>query len=128
MKDRLIETASKNPVNKTASLVIRVGVHYEPKKGLNSYDSEVPLPVHPMKECNIVGLRAGLLVVLGYSANKDYLCVARCNCGIYTLRQPKAMKNPKNFDACDRCRHVAHLKRKDLWFNSGRNVPIEDCF
>lgn len=120
------DIVTKAPVNKTAALVVGKGVHYEPNKKVTTADSGTPLPIDKRKKCDCVGLRRGRLTVVGYSTVNGRL-VVRCDCGTYTLRKAKAMKNEANEqDRCEHCRHLAFLKRAEHYRRTGKDADIRD--
>ena len=120
------------PVNKTAALVTGKGVHYTPPKKHISREDENPIPCKPypktsLKENDITGRIQGRLLVIGIAADQfsrpdsgaDWVC--RCQCGRYCCRKRKALINPRNNeDACEHCRHLMYLQRKEHYKAIGK--------
>jgi hypothetical protein len=117
-----------SPINKTAAIVTSKGFSYtSSKKPGNPWDSKNPIPIDSTKKSDLLGLRAGRLLVLGYAENGNGRLVVRCDCGVYTMRKEKALKNPKNKkDRCEECRHLAYLKRDDIRRRTGREVEWDE--
>lgn len=132
--DSVIEDVAKRrkPINKQAALVTSRGFDYEPDKQVSPNDSDTPLAIKKNLEVNqnftdLTGVRFGRLLVLGFSADKKKKWVCRCDCGKYTLRASKAIKNPENYgDRCDLCRHHAYLIRARIWQNTGKEIDPRD--
>ncbi|MGE0590903.1 MAG: hypothetical protein AB7G23_02985 [Vicinamibacterales bacterium] len=119
------------PVDATAARVVGPGEVYQSRKIGNGVDSDVPLPTRPIHASergqkafvDLTGRRQGLLVVIGKSPLEGRW-VARCACGMYTIRRSKALTNPANreIDRCERCRQVAFLRKDSTWRQIGFNV------
>ena len=104
---------NRKPVNKLAALAVSGGVNYEPDIKLVGNDSENQIQIRKGKRCDLFLTRRGRLVVLGYAYHVRGRLVVRCDCGVFLLRTAKAIKNKGNDeDACQRCRHQAHLRWK----------------
>ena len=114
------------PVNKLAAIVVAGGEHYEPKnKPLGLHFENMPeLPELPdshslkVQLVAMIGKRQGRLVVIAWWSQGDgrktarWLC--RCDCGEFTVRTGKAMKNPKNEgDRCYKCMDLVYLRRRN---------------
>ena len=132
----LQEIFTRQPVNRTAARVISTGVHYTPStKGCRN-DSENPIHTRPasmrdraQKEfTDLTGRRIGRLTVIGIAKTTAKLqWVVRCDCGTYSIRNAKAIKNKQNTqDRCDHCRHLAYLKRAEVKRRTGRDVDINE--
>ena len=117
------DVAKRSPVDKTAAVVAGKGVEYVSPKVVLTADSDVPLPTRnvPKDVQNLTGIRRCRLVVVGLSLNVCGRWVCRCDCGAYTLRTARAIKNEGNPDRCEHCRHLAYLKRTDEFRRVGRN-------
>lgn len=87
------------PVDRVAARVIGKGVQYQPATKGVAVDSETPLPIaRPTRFrsqgwVDLTGARIGRLLVIGISADRRDRWVCRCDCGRYTLRTAKAVKN-----------------------------------
>ena len=129
---------TRRPVNRTAALVVSAGVQYAPNTKGNGHDSENPIPTRPVSRyelsaesfVDLTGWRIGRLTVVGIAdlvGGKSMKWVVRCDCGRYSTRKAKAIKNEQNTqDRCDHCRHLAYLKREDVWRRTGKDVSIEN--
>lgn len=112
------------PINKTAARVLSRGDEYMPDKRVQNVHSELPLPT---VQCghnrdDLTGFRRGRLVAVGVWAERTDRWVMRCDCGAYTVRSAKAVRNPANEkDACEHCRHLMYLQRHDEYRQTGRN-------
>ncbi len=115
---------ARAPVDRVAARVVfSTGEHFDPNKQVLRNDSETPLRVTPVTKAmlksgsfvNLTGLRFGRFTVLGVA--KDFPgWVVRCDCGRYSTRRAKAIKNPANAqDRCDHCLHLAYLQRNEIW-------------
>lgn len=111
------------PVNKTAALVTGRGVHYTPKKKIQTADQITPIPTRPVRHgVDLSGTRQGRLTVIGLAHRVKGRWVVRCDCGVYTLRTAKAISNPaNNQDRCEHCRHLAQVKRSYHWRKTGKD-------
>ncbi len=124
------------PVDMVAVRVVMFpGEHFEPKKRVTTNDSELPLFVGTITKSmrknkdftDLSGVKFGRFVVIGIARDYPGRWVVRCNCGKYTTRRKKAITNPENTqDRCEHCRHLAFLKRNELWRSSGVDKPIGD--
>lgn len=125
---------ARAPVNRIAvRVVLFKGEHFDPDKKVLTNDSETPLRVaqitRAMRMCptfeDLTGKRFGRFVVLGISEDFNGQWVVRCNCGRYSTRRKKSVLNPSNTqDRCEHCRHLAFLKREEVWRRTGRDVDI----
>lgn len=118
------EIIKREPIDIVAWRVTRRGVRYESGKIIQTADSETPLPTRSCRDIDLAGERRGRLVVIGLSATTKGRWVCRCDCGMYTLRTAKAIKNEKNFDRCEECRQLDYLKRHDEFLRTGANSKI----
>lgn len=114
------------PIDRQAAIVTSPGITYTPDKRQGEPVWQAPLPTipHPDKTADLTGTRRGRLVLIGYLGSARYL--ARCDCGNYVRRASgpwrKAITDPDDTgDACDLCRHVAYVKRRDEYLRHGRN-------
>ena len=109
-----IATGSRVPVDKKTSR-INDGDKFESNKKIQTADQKTPFPVYDSK---LDGMRFGNFTVQGYYGKpnpkkKKGLYSVRCDCGIYSLRAAKAIKNPNNNeDCCERCREVKYFRRQ----------------
>lgn len=126
---------ARKPVNKTAAIVTSCGVHYEPNKIVQTNDSDLPIATRPFtkaelkQQCfvDLTGFRVGRLSVIGAARDFKGRWVVRCDCGKYSTRRAKSIKNPENVqDRCEHCRHLAFLKRNELWRRTGKHYDIRD--
>jgi hypothetical protein len=118
------EIAKRKPVNRQAANVVSKGIEYVPAKKVLTYESEAPIPTRkPQKNVEILtGRKFGRLTVIGLALEHLGRWVCRCDCGMYVLRRPKAIKNTDNPDRCERCRHYAYQKRTDEFRRLGYNT------
>jgi len=124
---------NRHPVNKQSAIVTSQGECYTPNKKIQTSDSDTPLKTAPLPQkpgrnfLDLTGVRRGRLTVIGLSADQNNRWVARCDCGTYTLRTARAIKNPANTqDRCEHCRHLAFLKREEFYRRTGKNRDIKD--
>lgn len=126
---------ARTAINKTAALVVGTGIHYDPKKKVQTNDSDLPIATRPLTKAEIgqacfvdlTGARAGRFTVIGVARDFSARWVVRCDCGTYSTRKAKAIKNAENTqDRCEHCRHLAFLKRNEQWRRSGRCSDIRD--
>ncbi|WII71763.1 hypothetical protein QJS83_14960 [Bdellovibrio sp. 22V] len=134
----MMDIIKRVPINKIAARVTEEGEHYTPPKKGNGVDRETPYPVVKIIDCvnptqaqaiiNMVGKRRGRLVVIGRLDHVYYKqrWVCRCDCGMYTLRSTKAMKNTAHVDMCEQCQHLLYLKRNDIWRRTGKEPTPND--
>jgi hypothetical protein len=106
------------PINRQAAMTLSRGFVYEPDTKVTTREWEAPpkmrLPAN--KDQSLAGTRFGRLTAIGIDAEKvmakntPVTWVCRCDCGRYTSRSAKAIKNPKNqSDRCALCRHAKFL-------------------
>ncbi len=120
---------TRSPINRTAARVVAPGQHYVADKTNGCVCQGTPPPYRAPKEheLDLTGMRFGRFTVLGIASETTNRWVVRCNCGNYSLRKPKAIKNPNNVaDACEQCRHIIHLKRSELFRRAGVDKPSAD--
>jgi hypothetical protein len=130
------DIASRKPINKTAAVVVSRGFNYKPDKIVQTNDSDMPIATRTItkkelsNECfvNLTGVRFGRFSVVGVARDLKGCWVVRCDCGTYSTRKSRAIKNEKNIqDRCEHCRHLAHLKRNDQYRRHGKCDDIT-CF
>ena len=123
------DIGARKPVDRTAALVTGRGVHYEPNKTPGSALSDMPFATIPLPAGvpDLAGRKFGRFTVVGFCGitrkttsggwkSRTYHWSVRCSCGWYSIRSHKAIYNPRNTtDACERCRHVIFLKRRQLY-------------
>lgn len=113
---------SSVPVNVTAALVTQKSKEDDEARLFELHEcySETPLPMLAFNEMNkqhvdvarqLIGIRIGRLIVIGAAKEKaknaGSLWVVRCDCGAYSMRKARAIKNPKNKnDMCAHCRKI----------------------
>lgn len=133
--ERMDDIYSRVPVDRVAVWVAGPGEHFNPTKRVQANDSEEPIATRPARisERNadgfldLTGQRVGRFMVLGLARDFARQWVVRCDCGRYSTRHAKAIKNPANTqDRCEHCRHLAFLKRDERWRRTGRDVDIRD--
>lgn len=126
---------ARRPINKTAAIVTSCGVHYEPNKIVQTNDSDLPIATRPItkaelkQKCfvDLTRFRVGRLLVIGAARDFKGRWVVRCDCGKYSTRRAKSIKNPENAqDRCEHCRHLAFLKRNEQWRRTDKNCDIRD--
>jgi len=119
------------PINRIAARVTSGGSAYNPLKSVKNYDTDLPIQTRqstPIERrasgfIELSGRRVGRLAVIGLASAIPARWVLRCDCGRYTTRTAKAIKNPKNTnDRCEHCRHLAFLKCEEHWRRTGRHV------
>lgn len=111
--------ATALPVNSTAAMVVRVGVHFEPKMKPHTVVTTDIMPrvwTGSHKNYDLTGTKFGRFVVMGLSVETAKRWVVRCQCGNYELRKSKAILNPANID--DRC----HVCRATHYITEGRDM------
>lgn len=124
-----MDETHQKPINKTAALVVSSGFHYVSDKKILSLESRNPIAIRKPNRAelgqksfvDLTGRRYARFTVIGqYSNGAGW--VVRCDCGMYCIRQAKAIKNPKNdCDRCEECRHLRYLKRKDYFRRTGKD-------
>ena len=125
-------TRHETPIDKKAALVVSKGFQYQPEKKIRANDSDFPIPVEKNENPDpnfkdLTGIRFGRLKVIGKAANRNKRWVCRCDCGKYTVRTTKAVKNPENYgDRCDLCQHHAYLVKKRIWQDTGKDIDVRD--
>ena len=121
------------PINKMAAVVTGAGEHFTPCKLVLTNDSDTPIATRRFTRAEVradgfldlTGRRVGRFTVLGISRNFSRQWVVRCDCGRYSTRTAKAVKNPENTqDRCEHCRHLAFLRRDEYKRNTGRDKDI----
>lgn len=126
---------TRKAVNRTAAIVTGKGTHYVPNKKIQTHDNPLPIAIRKLQppECDqpnfidLTGQRVGRFTVLGLALDHKRQWVVRCDCGTYSLRRAKAIKNPDNTqDRCEHCRHLAFLQRNERWRRTGKDTDIKD--
>ena len=121
----------EKPINATAARVVSRGEQHEYMAN-NTVDSALPLPIRDidtaLMECpsfdDLTGKRIGRLVVAGLSIElRRWVC--RCDCGTYTLRTTKALKNG-SAAPCGQCYMLARAKRQEFTRRTGKHAECED--
>lgn len=113
---------SRDPVNKTAAIILSKGQRYKETVKIACAHFEVcpPLRKIPWNAPKLVGMRNGRLTVVGLYADGISAWVVRCDCGDYETRTAKAIRNPKNFgDRCVKCRKIASERASYEWLKTG---------
>lgn len=116
---------ARRAVNTTAARVMAKGVHFVGDKKILTADSELPIKTRalPLNMEDLHGFKFGRMVVIGVAAEVRGRWVVKCNCGVYTLRTTKAVKNRANkIDCCEQCRHLMHLKKQDAFLRMSKNT------
>lgn len=125
------DIAGRSPVDRVAARVTSRSERQIINKVIQTADSETPLQIRRANRENrdLIGHRQGRLVVIGLSRHVPKRWVVRCDCGIYTLRTAKAMRNPCNTDdRCERCRLLSYLRKHDAYRRLGRYItPPDTC-
>lgn len=126
---------TRAPINKTAALVVSKGTEFVPMKRVLTMDSPNPIPTIgtgrlPYNIAKVVqgyiGKRRGRLVVVGLYSHQPMRYVMRCQCGTYTVRKSKTLRNEANYDMCEHCRHLMQLKRSEHWRRTGRDITWQE--
>lgn len=131
--------ANLEPVDKLAAMVTRPGIDFIPNKKIVTQESPFPIKTWPVVlEPDYRGYQFGRFTVIGVLFEEGNLIkigvtrkwVVKCVCGTYAVRRQKSLINPKNHkDRCERCRHLAFLKREDKrrhLINAGHNKYSEE--
>ncbi|HEJ6002023.1 TPA: hypothetical protein SL812_003317 [Pseudomonas aeruginosa] len=117
------------PVNGTAARVIKKGEHFDSRKKYGAVCVDLPLAMRAPTEgemttsgfIDLRGVKFGRFTVLGMSAKKAARWVVRCECGNWSLRTSRSIKNPNNAeDCCEECRHLLFLKREEIKRRTGK--------
>lgn len=123
------------PVDRVAVWVTGPGEHFIPRKRVQTNDSDAPIAIRQFTAVernadgfiDLTGRRVGRFTVLGISRDFTRQWVVRCECGRYSTRKAKSVKNPANTqDRCEHCRHLAFIKREEHWRRTGRDADIRD--
>jgi hypothetical protein len=107
------------PVDKQTAMSMSQGFYYKSAVKVTNREWENPpkmlIPQHGL---NLVGTRFGRLKVMGLDVTKPVSknsragWVCRCDCGRFTSRSTKAIRNQaNNGDRCTECRHLQYLQR-----------------
>lgn len=121
--------ATNKPVNRTAGIVLQKGEHYEYENKSCEIESDTPilLKTIPKKTEDLTGRRRGRFTVIGLARHFNKRWIVRCDCGKYSIRKAKSIKNESNnCDRCTECRKLAQMKRHDYWKRTGMDKPIEE--
>lgn len=122
---------ARAPVDRVAVRVTSRGVSFNPQKRVLTGDSSTPIPTRPILACmrsqpnfqDLTAVRFGRFRVIGLAAQKLGHWVVRCDCGTYSTRASKAIKNPANHvDRCEHCRHLAFLQASERYRRLGRRA------
>lgn len=129
------------PVDRVAARVISGGTHYDPKKKVLEEEFIAPPPMVPKHRhprdasfIDLTGRKKGRFTVIGLmERDGPARWVVRCACGTYTLRTAKSIKsadtNPNaRMDACSQCKHLAAMKREEVWRRTGKDANLEDIW
>lgn len=123
----------RRAVDRVAAWVSGPGEHFVPNKIVLTNDSKTPISCRPFNKCelgqpghiDLRGKKFGRFTVVGIARDIRRQWVVRCACGTYSTRSAKAIKNPENVqDRCEHCRHVAFLKREEVWRRTGVDQDI----
>ena len=132
------------PIDRVEARVIGKGIDWTPSKKIMTGDSENPLPVYPVKNIKnqqhreevrrMIGRKRGRLTIIGVAdeqlnrgGKKGLRYVVRCVCGIYTYRRGAPFKKGSDgFDACERCRELLYLKRREIKMRTGKDVTWDE--
>jgi hypothetical protein len=127
------------PADSTAGRVISSGFKYSPNKKIACHHWDIcpeleDLPKSVDQKHDLRGVKFGRMTVIGRlnlaaigklkPSKKGALWVCRCSCGHYETRYSKSIKNKANQnDRCQLCRHLAYLKRKEIYRRTGKDIP-----
>lgn len=118
------------PLDRMAARVVGRGEHWAPDMKLSGDVWGAPpkcKPVPPRID-DITGTRRGRMVIFGYwgarpkGGGHDHKWVARCDCGRYEVRVGSRFVKgvrQRTGDACQYCRKVMWIKRRDRWRDAG---------
>jgi hypothetical protein len=117
----------RSAIDRVAARVTGRGERFDARKIIKTADQSTPIEIRSL--CDITpelrtlsGRRFGRMTVMGLSFSPGRW-VVRCDCGVYTLRSAKAIRNPNNdTDCCEQCRHLLYLKRAEIWRRTGKEV------
>lgn len=122
------ELHARKPMNREAGLIFAKGEVFEPDcKKIDSRDSELPLAIIPKNELpiapsfvDLTGVKFGRMTVIGRSRDVNGKWVVKCQCGTYSIRTSKAIKNTKNsHDRCDECAYKVKMKERQYFKKYG---------
>lgn len=88
---------------------------HDPRTLLSGADRTTAPKMKEVKpnELDLTGIQYGAFTVKGLSAEAKGRWVVQCNCGTFSVRSAKAIRNPANCeDKCNRCRRYAYLRSK----------------
>ena len=118
------------PADRTAAQVTGKGFEYEPDVKVLTADQDMPIPTKPLPRTlnqDLTGMRIGRFTVIGLARDIKARWVVRCDCGIYSLRLAKSIKNKDNIqDRCGLCRHLTYLKRAEHNLATGKYKDINN--
>ena len=102
------------PINKTANLVTQKGIHFNSNKKIQVKEwDKCPKISYFRGHTTLNGRKFGKMTVVGLSRDIKKRWIVQCECGKYTIRTAKAIKNPENnWDCCEECRNVIYLRKK----------------
>jgi hypothetical protein len=124
---------ASRPVNQQAARVLGKGVDYTPTKKITQRHWSSPPPTMAISDqlrrtssfVDLTGRAFGRFKVVGMLNAGRWLC--RCSCGDYETRRHRAILNPENFgDRCENCRHLAFLKRREVFDRSGKDCDVRE--
>lgn len=134
-KTPMDDVHARVPVDRVAVRVTGGGVHFYPNKKIQTADSPVPIAIREINRSeranpefvDLTGSRIGRFTVIGAAKYVLGRWVVRCDCGTYSLRSSRAIKNAANSqDRCEQCRHLAALKREEYYRRTGRDTDINN--
>lgn len=127
------DTLIRRPINRVAKWVTGKGEQFQPNKMIQTNDSQDVISTRPFNKTelgtstfiDLTGRTVGRFTVLGIARDFPGQWVVRCICGVYSTRRAKSIKNPENTqDRCEHCRHLAYLKRNEVWRRTGSHPDI----
>lgn len=117
------------PINKVAALVTSTGTSFVSKKKIQNVQSIGPISTKKFtgSSKNLSGTKFGRMTVIGMAKDmKKGRWVVRCDCGIYAIRNAKAIENPRNnLDRCEECSEQLYIKRKYHYDKTGKDLPLD---
>lgn len=131
----LNDAHARVPVDALAARVVARGFQYDPDVQVLTRDSPTPIPIREIPNAirnnpsftDLTGRVFGRFTVLGLARDFNKSWVVRCTCGTYSTRRAKAVLNPENSqDRCTRCRHLAFLKKRDVFLRTGQDIDINN--
>ncbi|HHZ96534.1 MAG TPA: hypothetical protein EYN67_13510 [Flavobacteriales bacterium] len=115
----------ETPINKTAALVVSKGYSYETKT-IHSptlfSENGLKTKSAPVNTKDLIGVKFGRFVVIGFSADRKSKWVVRCSCGNYEVRSAKCVNAGRLDQMCIKCySSLQAIKKADWAVGKGRD-------